>query len=95
MKPDLYVYWCPICEFQCSRNYHTIDDGGLIPQNAIEHECDRVPVIRSSIAERVVALANLYSADFKNTPAGAKFSILASNLDTAINPHPEGPGEFV
>lgn len=34
------VYWCPICNVQTARPWHSLRDGGLIPQNDTEHTCE-------------------------------------------------------
>lgn len=39
------VYWCPICNVQTSGPFHTLNDGGLFPQSATEHECVKVEVL--------------------------------------------------
>jgi hypothetical protein len=41
----LYVYWCPVCECQTERPWHSLRDGGLIPQNDTEHRCERIEVV--------------------------------------------------
>lgn len=41
----LLTYWCPICKVGTgSRAWHSLRDGGLIPQNDTEHDCVRVDV---------------------------------------------------
>jgi len=40
-----HIYWCPICEVQTERPWHSFRDGGLIPQNDTEHQCERIEVV--------------------------------------------------
>lgn len=48
ISPDveLYIYWCPICERQTDRPFHTASrPQPLIPQSDVEHDCIRVAVV--------------------------------------------------
>lgn len=48
----LYVYWCPICKVATGeRPWHSLRDGGLIPQNDTEHTCVKYDV--SDLAARL------------------------------------------
>ncbi len=38
---EVTVYWCPICNFQTSREWHSLRDGGLFPQLDTEHKCEK------------------------------------------------------
>ena len=39
------VYWCPTCKRQTRGPWHSLGDGGLIPQTATEHECERIEAV--------------------------------------------------
>ncbi len=42
---DLYVYYCPVCKVGTGeRSWHSLRDGGLIPQADTEHDCVKIDV---------------------------------------------------
>lgn len=51
----LAVYYCPTCRTPQREAWHSLNDGGLIPQAATEHDCVRIDVgaLVSALAELV------------------------------------------
>lgn len=43
----LFIDWCPECGAQVRAfgGWHSLDDGGLIPQSATEHRTERIEVV--------------------------------------------------
>lgn len=79
----LTVYWCPICKRQTDRSWHSLRDGGLIPQNDTEHDCDRIDV-----SPLLLALMEIEAFPVSGYHAGEAQRMAREALAAATPPRP-------